>query len=60
MPILDYQTLMLPVMKYVADGEEHSMKGVYHKTAKIFRLSDEKKTERLPSGSQSTFENRVG
>jgi len=60
MPIPDYQTLMLPVMKCVADGEEHSMKELYHKIAEIFRISDKERAERLPSGSQSTFENRVG
>ena len=60
MPVPDYQTVMLPVLQCIADGEEHSMKEVYQKIAEMFQLSDEEKAERLPSGGQSTFENRVG
>jgi len=60
MAVPDYQTLMLPVLKCIADGEEHSMKEVYQKTAEMFQLSEEDKAERLPSRGQSTFENRVG
>jgi len=60
MAVPDYQTLMLPVLKCVADGEEHTMKEVYQNLAEMFKLSDEEKAERLPSGGQSTFENRAG
>lgn len=60
MPIPDYQSLMLPVMKYVSDGQEHTTKEVRQKIAEMLHLSDEELSERLPSGIQTTFDNRVG
>lgn len=60
MPVPDYQTLMLPVMKCVSDGQEHTTKDLRWKTAEILQLSKEDLAERLPSGIQSTFDNRVG
>jgi len=55
----DFQSLMLPLLKFSADGEEHTMQEAREGLAKIMGLSEEDLQERLPSGRQSTFANRV-
>jgi restriction system protein len=50
---------MLPLLKFSADGEEHTMQEAREGLAKIMELSQEDLEERLPSGRQSTFANRV-
>jgi len=59
-PIPDYQTLMLPVLKLAADGEEHKFSHAVDALADQFALSQEERNELLPSGSQAVFNNRVG
>jgi len=59
-PIPDYQTLMLPVLKLAADGEEHKFSHAVDALADQFALSQEERSELLPSGSQAVFNNRVG
>lgn len=58
--IPDYQTLMLPVLKSVADGKEHKFREIADSIAKNFGLTEEELGCRLPSGNQSIFDNRVG
>ncbi len=60
MPVPDFQSLMLPVLKCVADGREHTTKEVRQMMAERLKLSDEDLAELLPSGNQSTFDNRAG
>ncbi|GAB4358972.1 MAG: restriction endonuclease [Gammaproteobacteria bacterium] len=60
MPIPDYQTLMLPVLKLAADGKEHKFSDAADELADQFSLSQEERNELLPSGSQAVFNNRVG
>lgn len=60
MPIPDYQTLMLPVLKLAADGQEHKFSEAIEQLAVEFGLSDEERNELLPSGTQAVFNNRVG
>lgn len=50
---------MLPLLKFSADDEEHTMQEAREGLAKIMGLSEEDLQERLPSGRQSTFANRV-
>ena len=50
---------MLPLLKFSDDGEEHSMQQAREGLAEIMGLSQEDLEERLPSGRQSTFANRV-
>jgi restriction system protein len=59
MPIPDFQTLMLPVMKTAADGSEVRIGDVVDRLADTFALSDEERAQPLPSGRQTTFANRV-
>lgn len=58
--IPDYQTLMLPVLKSVADGKEHKFREIAASIAKDFGLTEEELGCLLPSGNQSIFDNRVG
>lgn len=58
MAIPDFQTLMLPVLKFAADGEEHNTQQVIEHCSNEFHLSDEDRKEVLDSG-QFRFNNRV-
>lgn len=60
MPIPDYQTLMLPVLRLASDQQEHKFSDSVQSLAAEFLLSDEEMNELLPSGSQAVFNNRVG
>lgn len=60
MAIPDYQTLMLPLLKFIADGREKSLRETIEGLAIEFELSEDERKELLPSGQQSTFDNRVG
>ena len=60
MPNPDYQTIMLPLLKLAADGQEHSIGDAVNQLAKHFNLTDEECKELLPSGNNAKFNNRVG
>ena len=60
MPIPDYQALLLPVLRFLEDGEEHSLRETIDSLSGSLRLSEEEKRELLPSGRQPVFDNRVG
>jgi restriction system protein len=55
----DYQSLMLPLLKIIHDGQEHTMKEILDLLAMKLNLSEEDKNELLPSGSQKKFNNRI-
>lgn len=59
MAIPDYQTLMTPVMRFIADDAEHSLRETINVMAEKFSLSDEERKELLPSGKQTVMANRV-
>jgi len=58
--IPDYQSLMLPIMKLVSDGQEHKYRDLIEKLAIEFQVTDEERKELLASGNQAIFDNRVG
>ncbi|OGS23741.1 MAG: restriction endonuclease [Elusimicrobia bacterium RIFOXYB2_FULL_48_7] len=60
MPIPDYQTIMLPLLKFTSDNKEHSKQDTVDNLAKSFNLTAEELKELLPSGQQAIFDNRVG
>lgn len=60
MAIPDYQTIMLPLLKFLADQKEHSVHEAVKLLANEFNLSDDDRKEMLPSGQQEVFLNRVG
>ena len=60
MSIPDYQSIMLPLLRYSGDGQEHSLRGTIAALAKEFDLTADELAEQLPSGLQAVFDNRVG
>ena len=60
MSIPDYQSIMLPLLRYSGDGQEHSLRGTIAALAKEFDLTPDELAEQLPSGFQAVFDNRVG
>jgi len=60
MAIPDYQSIMLPLLKLSSDGKIHRFRESIEELAKYFNLTTEERKELLPSGKQSTFDNRVG
>ena len=60
MSIPDYQSLMLPLLKQVSDGKEHTFPSIVDALAAEYKLSDSERRELLPSGGQFVFNNRVG
>jgi restriction system protein len=59
MPIPDFQTCMLPLLKYYGDGEEHTNRESIDALARKYKLTDEERRMMLPSGVQGLFDNRV-
>ena len=59
MPIPDYQSVMLPLLRFAADGNEHSLREAIEGLTEKFGLTDTERKELLPSGQQATFDNRV-
>lgn len=60
MPIPDFQSIMLPLLKFASDGQEHSLRETIEILADQFGLTSEERSELLPSGQQALFDNRVG
>jgi restriction endonuclease Mrr len=60
MAIPDYQSIMLPLLKFVGDEKEHSLRESIEALADEFDLSEQERKELLPSGQQAAFDNRVG
>jgi restriction system protein len=59
MAIPDFQTIMLPLMRHLQDGREHTTGETLDALAKHFELTDEERRVLLPSGLQELFTNRV-
>jgi restriction system protein len=60
MAVPGYQDFMLPLLEYASDGLEHKIQVAYEDLSKQFNLSEEDKSELLPSGTQLTYKNRIG
>ena len=60
MPVPDFQTIMLPLLEFVNDGKDHSLREIIEALAIKFSLSDDDRKELLPSGQQAIIDNRVG
>lgn len=60
MPIPDFQTIMLPLLKLTEDGNTHEIHQTVEQLASLFGISPEEKAQLLPSGRQPVFYNRVG
>lgn len=60
MPIPDYQTLMLPLLRFAGDGNDHTTREAVEGLATEFQLTSAERSELLASGQQAIFNNRVG
>ena len=60
MPIPDYQTLMLPLLRLTEDGKEHTLAQVSDTIAHQFELNETERSEMLPSGGQLKLFSRIG
>jgi len=60
MTIPDYQTCMLPLLRYLSDGNEHTLRDAEESLAAHFQLTPSERAELLPSGQQRVFKNRLG
>ena len=59
MAIPDFQTLMLPLLKYLSSVESATSKECINHLAKEFQLTDDEIKELLSGGLQTVFTNRV-
>ena len=59
MSIPDFQTLMLPLLKFANDQQEHASREAADHLAQLFQLSDIEREELLTSGQQTIFDNRA-
>jgi restriction system protein len=60
MTVPGFQDIMLPLLQFAADRQEHtSSESITHLGAAL-HLSDQDRAELLPSGRQAKFDNRVG
>jgi len=55
-----YDEIMLPFLKYIADGKEYNLNETHDALAKQFKLTDDEMRNLLPSGRQPIFRNRIG
>ena len=60
MSIPDYQQFLLPLLKLAEDNQIHSIHEAYQLLPDQFGLSQEERSEMLPSGKQSVVNNRIG
>ncbi|PTQ91424.1 restriction endonuclease [Agitococcus lubricus] len=59
MAIPDFQRLMLPLLQFCATGVEVKNTAVTQHLSQLFGLSEADRQQKLPSGQQKVFENRV-
>jgi len=60
MAIPNYETIMLPLLKFLRDKHEYSLRQAIDTLANQFSLTSEERRELLSSGQQAIFNNRVG
>lgn len=60
MAIPDYQSVMLPLLKYHQDEKEHCLGDAIEAMCRQFSLAEKEQRELLPSGRQPIVDNRVG
>ena len=60
MAIPDFQSVMRPVLQAVGDGVPLPLSALRVRIADVFKLTEEERKERLPSGNQTVINNRVG
>ncbi len=59
MAIPDFQSLMMPLLAFCAEGNDVKNKDAIDYLSNLFRLSLVEQQQKLPSGRQKVFDNRV-
>ncbi|MHC1631555.1 MAG: restriction endonuclease [Methanotrichaceae archaeon] len=59
MTIPDFQSIMLPLLKFMVDGQEHNNREIADALALQFGLTEEEREEMLPSSRRTRFGNRA-
>ncbi|MBK9458830.1 MAG: restriction endonuclease [Sphingobacteriales bacterium] len=59
MPVPDFQKFFYPILKFSSDQKEHSLDEVRELLTNHFSLTAKDKSERVPSGVQTKFDNRI-
>ena len=59
MPIPDFQTIMLPLLKHISDGKKYSNREITEALDRHFGLTPEERSTLLPGGRQKVFHSRV-
>ena len=58
--IPDYQTVMLPLLRFLGDGRERSLGEAVEAISGEFHLTPEERHQLLPSGTSTVIGSRVG
>ena len=59
MSVPDFQSFFKPLLDICSDGAEHSLSEVRQKLAVMMNLSEDDLADKVPSGVQTRFDNRV-
>ncbi len=59
MPVPDFQSFFKPLLDVASDGQEHSIRDARDRIAQSMGISEADRAEKLASGNQTKFENRV-
>jgi restriction system protein len=60
MAIPDFQTIMLPLLQFASDQQEHSFRNAIETLAERYALTNDERRKMSPSGRARVFDNRVG
>ena len=60
MPLPKYNELYIPLLTAIQDGNIYTMKEIKAKVSQAMSLTEEELSERLPSGTQTVYDNRIG
>jgi len=55
----NFETIMSPLMEAVSDGENHKMNDVTESLTNYFKLTEEERNLKYPTGSAYIFQNRA-
>jgi restriction system protein len=59
MAIPDYQSLMLPLLTVLSDGQEHTVRDARERIARALPLSEEDLRQTVPSGKKLLLADRL-
>ena len=59
MPVPEFNEIMAPALQIFADGKAHKISDLFTTLADHFRLTEDERTELLPSGKQRRWHNRA-